>query len=135
MHLILVIPLLVLLMQGIGNSVATWQPCFLVLSGLYLYVLESEKSQSYQRYSRFAIIPLSLSLSLDSSMLLLFLSIYIIIIIIIFLEFLCQISCNKVLDTPDLSIYLFFWAAAAWLVDKCLRFLQQILVAHLSALP
>ncbi|KAL5782083.1 hypothetical protein ACOSP7_007112 [Xanthoceras sorbifolium] len=40
----------VLVWGGIGNSVATWQPCFLVLSGLYLYVLESEKSQSYQRY-------------------------------------------------------------------------------------
>ncbi|KAJ0034329.1 hypothetical protein Pint_24264 [Pistacia integerrima] len=40
----------ILVWTGIGNSVATWQPCFLVLSGLYLYVLESEKSQSYQRY-------------------------------------------------------------------------------------
>ncbi|GKV06822.1 hypothetical protein SLEP1_g18658 [Rubroshorea leprosula] len=40
----------ILVWKGIGNSVATWQPCFLVLSGFYLYVLESEKSQSYQRY-------------------------------------------------------------------------------------
>lgn len=49
-------PLLIVLIQGIGNSIATWQPCFVVLSGLYLYVLESEKSQSYQRYSRSAFI-------------------------------------------------------------------------------
>lgn len=40
----------ILVWKGIGNSVAAWQPCFLVLSGLYLYVLESEKSQSYQRW-------------------------------------------------------------------------------------
>ncbi|KAK1591812.1 hypothetical protein Q3G72_014066 [Acer saccharum] len=40
----------VLVWGGIGNSVASWQSCFLVLSGLYLYVLESERSQSYQRY-------------------------------------------------------------------------------------
>ncbi|KAH8501006.1 hypothetical protein H0E87_016007 [Populus deltoides] len=40
----------ILVWRGIGNSVAHWQPCFLVLSGLYLYVMESQKSQSYQRY-------------------------------------------------------------------------------------
>ncbi|GAV71650.1 DUF946 domain-containing protein/DUF1162 domain-containing protein/Chorein_N domain-containing protein [Cephalotus follicularis] len=40
----------ILVWRGIGNSVATWQPCFLILSGLYLYGLETEKSQSYQRY-------------------------------------------------------------------------------------
>ncbi|XP_048235070.1 uncharacterized protein LOC8261314 isoform X2 [Ricinus communis] len=40
----------ILVWKGIGNSVATWQPCFLVLSGLYLYAAESQKSQSYQRY-------------------------------------------------------------------------------------
>ncbi|KAJ4843890.1 hypothetical protein Tsubulata_025940 [Turnera subulata] len=40
----------ILVWKGIGNSVATWQPCFLVLSGSYLYVMESHKSQSYQRY-------------------------------------------------------------------------------------
>ncbi|KAH6816807.1 calcium-dependent lipid-binding family protein [Perilla frutescens var. frutescens] len=39
----------ILVWKGIGYSVATWQPCFLVLSGLHLYVLESETSQSYQR--------------------------------------------------------------------------------------
>ncbi|XP_042475866.1 uncharacterized protein LOC122057714 isoform X2 [Macadamia integrifolia] len=39
----------ILVWRGIGNSVAEWQPCFVVLSGLYLYVLESEASQSYQR--------------------------------------------------------------------------------------
>ncbi|KAM7259519.1 hypothetical protein ACFE04_015260 [Oxalis oulophora] len=40
----------ILVWKGIGNSIAKWQPCFLVLSGLYLYLLESEKSQSYQQY-------------------------------------------------------------------------------------
>ncbi|KAJ7955294.1 calcium-dependent lipid-binding family protein [Quillaja saponaria] len=40
----------ILVWKGIGNSVATWQPCFLVLSGFYIYLLESSKSQSYQRY-------------------------------------------------------------------------------------
>ncbi|XP_061360270.1 uncharacterized protein LOC133304277 isoform X2 [Gastrolobium bilobum] len=39
----------ILVWKGIGNSVATWHPCFLVLSGSYLYVFESAKSQSYQR--------------------------------------------------------------------------------------
>ncbi|KAJ4956285.1 hypothetical protein NE237_013068 [Protea cynaroides] len=39
----------ILVWRGIGNSVAEWQPCFVVLSGLYLYVLESEASLSYQR--------------------------------------------------------------------------------------
>ncbi|KAK4265962.1 hypothetical protein QN277_026944 [Acacia crassicarpa] len=40
----------ILVWRGIGNSIATWQPCFLLLSGSYLYVFESAKSQSYQRY-------------------------------------------------------------------------------------
>ncbi|WVZ12338.1 hypothetical protein V8G54_016868 [Vigna mungo] len=40
----------ILVWKGIGNSVATWSPCFLVLSGSYLYVFESAKSPSYQRY-------------------------------------------------------------------------------------
>ncbi|KEH32375.1 calcium-dependent lipid-binding-like protein [Medicago truncatula] len=40
----------ILVWKGIGNSVATWHPCFLVLSGSYLYVFESAKSQSYHRY-------------------------------------------------------------------------------------
>ncbi|XP_018509312.2 uncharacterized protein LOC103833252 isoform X4 [Brassica rapa] len=40
----------ILVWKGIGNSVATWQPCHLVLSGLYLYTYESEKSLDYQRY-------------------------------------------------------------------------------------
>lgn len=44
----------ILVWRGIGNSVATWQPCFLVLSGINLYVLESEKSQSHQRHSSMA---------------------------------------------------------------------------------
>ncbi|XP_050374958.1 uncharacterized protein LOC126792594 [Argentina anserina] len=44
----------ILVWKGIGNSVATWQPCFLVLSGTNIFVLESEKSQSYQRYSSMA---------------------------------------------------------------------------------
>ncbi|XP_059643008.1 uncharacterized protein LOC132284858 [Cornus florida] len=44
----------ILVWRGIGYSVAAWQPCFLVLSGLCLYVLESEMSQSYQRFSSMA---------------------------------------------------------------------------------
>ncbi|KAH6757936.1 calcium-dependent lipid-binding family protein [Perilla frutescens var. hirtella] len=44
----------ILVWKGIGYSVATWQPCFLVLSGLHLYVLESETSQSYQRCTSMA---------------------------------------------------------------------------------
>ncbi|KAK1307202.1 hypothetical protein QJS10_CPA10g01570 [Acorus calamus] len=39
----------ILVWRGIGNSVAEWKPCFIVLSGFYLYVLESEASQTYQR--------------------------------------------------------------------------------------
>lgn len=39
-----------LVWKGIGNSVATWQPCFLVLSGFYLYAFESDKSHNYQRH-------------------------------------------------------------------------------------
>ncbi|RYR25880.1 hypothetical protein Ahy_B02g059908 isoform B [Arachis hypogaea] len=42
----------ILVWKGIGNSVATWQTCFLVLSGSYLYVFETAESQSYQRYLR-----------------------------------------------------------------------------------
>ncbi|XLU62595.1 hypothetical protein S245_021804 [Arachis hypogaea] len=38
----------ILVWKGIGNSVATWQTCFLVLSGSYLYVFETAESQSYQ---------------------------------------------------------------------------------------
>ncbi|XP_057475541.1 uncharacterized protein LOC130763619 isoform X1 [Actinidia eriantha] len=41
----------ILVWRGIGYSVAAWQPCYLVLSGLYLYVLDSEMSQNYQRRS------------------------------------------------------------------------------------
>ncbi|KAK9136608.1 hypothetical protein Sjap_007202 [Stephania japonica] len=44
----------ILVWRGIGNSVAEWQPCHLVLSGLYLYVLESETSQTYQRCASMA---------------------------------------------------------------------------------
>ncbi|KAI3834068.1 hypothetical protein MKX03_035864 [Papaver bracteatum] len=44
----------ILVWRGIGNSVAEWQPCFLALSGFYLYVCESEMSQSYQRCSSMA---------------------------------------------------------------------------------
>lgn len=32
---------------------AKWQPCFLMLSGFHLYVLEYAKSQSYQRCLRY----------------------------------------------------------------------------------
>ncbi|XP_012842600.1 PREDICTED: uncharacterized protein LOC105962815 isoform X1 [Erythranthe guttata] len=41
----------ILVWRGIGYSVASWQPCFLVLSGFHLYVLESKTSQTYQRCS------------------------------------------------------------------------------------
>jgi vacuolar protein sorting-associated protein 13A/C len=44
----------VLVWKGIGYTVAAWQPCYLVLSGLHLYVLESEVARSYQRCSRMA---------------------------------------------------------------------------------
>lgn len=60
-----------LLFQGIGNSVATWQSCRLVLSGLYLYTFESEKSLDYQRYLWFVLfsfINFFLSLSLSHSL-------------------------------------------------------------------
>ncbi|KAL9249938.1 Intermembrane lipid transfer protein VPS13-like protein [Drosera capensis] len=39
----------VLVWKGIGNSIATWHPCFLVLSGCYLYVLDSRMARSYRR--------------------------------------------------------------------------------------
>nr|GLL48492.1 uncharacterized protein LOC109169879 [Ipomoea trifida] len=44
----------ILVWKGIGYSVAAWQSCYLVLSGLYLYVLESEGSRTYQRCSSMA---------------------------------------------------------------------------------
>ncbi|XP_077211040.1 calcium-dependent lipid-binding family protein isoform X2 [Tasmannia lanceolata] len=44
----------ILVWRGIGNSVAEWQSCYLVLSGLHLYVLESEVSHNYQRCSSMA---------------------------------------------------------------------------------
>ncbi|KAD5802908.1 hypothetical protein E3N88_14268 [Mikania micrantha] len=44
----------VLVWRGIGYSVASWQPSYLVLSGLYLYLLESPTSQNYQRCSSMA---------------------------------------------------------------------------------
>ncbi|XP_047948182.1 uncharacterized protein LOC125194160 isoform X1 [Salvia hispanica] len=44
----------ILVWRGIGYSVASWQPCYIVLSGLHLYVLESESSQSYQRCTSMA---------------------------------------------------------------------------------
>ncbi|KAK4798434.1 hypothetical protein SAY86_030760 [Trapa natans] len=40
----------ILVWRGIGNLMSKWQPCFLMLSGFHLYVLESAKSQSYQRF-------------------------------------------------------------------------------------
>lgn len=39
----------VLFWGGIGNSVAEWQSCWLVLAGSYLYIWESKASQTYQR--------------------------------------------------------------------------------------
>ncbi|KAH0635119.1 hypothetical protein KY284_037905 [Solanum tuberosum] len=44
----------ILVWKGIGYSVASWQPCFLVLSGLYLYALDSELSHSYLKCSSMA---------------------------------------------------------------------------------
>lgn len=44
----------ILVWRGIGYSVASWQPCYLVLSGLYLYALDSELSHSYLRCSSMA---------------------------------------------------------------------------------
>ncbi|KAK9670363.1 hypothetical protein RND81_13G196500 [Saponaria officinalis] len=43
-----------LVWKGIGNSVAAWQPSFVVLSGFHLYVLESERAHSYQRCTSMA---------------------------------------------------------------------------------
>ncbi|GJU48954.1 hypothetical protein Tco_1218509, partial [Tanacetum coccineum] len=40
--------------RGIGYSVASWQPSYLVLSGSYLYLLESQTSQNYQRCTSMA---------------------------------------------------------------------------------
>ncbi|KAJ8767440.1 hypothetical protein K2173_017484 [Erythroxylum novogranatense] len=40
----------ILVWKGLGNSMATWQNCFLVLCGSYLYVMDSKKSQSYHRH-------------------------------------------------------------------------------------
>nr|XP_043635621.1 uncharacterized protein LOC122606820 [Erigeron canadensis] len=44
----------ILVWRGIGYSVASWQPSYIVLSGLYLYILESQSSQNYQRCSSMA---------------------------------------------------------------------------------
>ncbi|KAI5061209.1 hypothetical protein GOP47_0023714 [Adiantum capillus-veneris] len=41
--------IMVLVWKGIGNSVAEWQPCWSVLSGSHLYILESVNTQTYQR--------------------------------------------------------------------------------------
>ncbi|MCO5593425.1 hypothetical protein L7F22_047439 [Adiantum nelumboides] len=41
--------MMVLVWKGIGNSVAEWQPSWSVLSGSYLYILESVNAQTYQR--------------------------------------------------------------------------------------
>ncbi|KAI3512412.1 hypothetical protein L1887_19727 [Cichorium endivia] len=43
-----------LVWRGIGYSVASWQPSHLVLSGLYLYQLESQTSTNYQRCTSMA---------------------------------------------------------------------------------
>ncbi|XP_028555160.1 putative vacuolar protein sorting-associated protein 13A [Dendrobium catenatum] len=39
----------ILVWKGFGHSLAEWKPCYIVLSGLYLYVLETQYSQTYQR--------------------------------------------------------------------------------------
>ncbi|CAL5058295.1 unnamed protein product [Urochloa decumbens] len=38
-----------LVWRGLGYSQAEWHTCYIVLSGMYLYILESELSQNYQR--------------------------------------------------------------------------------------
>lgn len=38
-------------MQGIGKTVAQWQPRYAVHAGMYLYLLEAETARSYLRYS------------------------------------------------------------------------------------
>ncbi|KAL6841988.1 hypothetical protein ACP4OV_028188 [Aristida adscensionis] len=38
-----------LVWRGLGYSQAEWHNCYVVLSGMYLYVMESELSQNYQR--------------------------------------------------------------------------------------
>ncbi|XP_062223332.1 uncharacterized protein LOC133922148 [Phragmites australis] len=38
-----------LVWRGLGYSQAEWHSCYVVLSGTYLYILESELSQNYQR--------------------------------------------------------------------------------------
>ncbi|XP_062219043.1 uncharacterized protein LOC133918926 [Phragmites australis] len=38
-----------LVWRGLGYSQAEWHTCYVVLSGMYLYILESELSQNYQR--------------------------------------------------------------------------------------
>eukprot|EP00250_Pteridium_aquilinum_P021886 c25256_g1_i1 orf=924-13886(-) len=40
---------MVLVWKGLGNAVAEWQPCWAVLSGSHLYILELVNSQTYQR--------------------------------------------------------------------------------------
>ncbi|XP_031479692.1 uncharacterized protein LOC116250249 isoform X3 [Nymphaea colorata] len=39
----------ILVWTGIGHSTAEWRPCFLILSNLHLYALDSEASQTYRR--------------------------------------------------------------------------------------
>ncbi|KAK3154093.1 hypothetical protein QOZ80_2BG0185880 [Eleusine coracana subsp. coracana] len=38
-----------LVWRGLGHSQAEWHDCYVVLSGMYLYILESELSQTYQK--------------------------------------------------------------------------------------
>ena len=38
-------------MQGLGKTVAQWQPRYAVHAGMYLYLLEAESSRTYMRYS------------------------------------------------------------------------------------
>jgi vacuolar protein sorting-associated protein 13A/C len=42
-----------LVWRGLGYSQAEWHTCYIVLSGMYLYILESELSQNYQRCCRY----------------------------------------------------------------------------------
>ncbi len=41
--------------KGLGYSLAEWHTSYVVLSGMYLYILESEVSQDYQRCCRYVL--------------------------------------------------------------------------------
>ena len=81
---------------------ATWQPCFLVLSGLYLYVLESEKSPTYQRYSRF--LPILLGLFRIFILIYIYVFIFSAFLTIYFHFGCCSMAGRQVFDVPPTNI-------------------------------